>query len=413
MQISTKAYIYLFASLLIGSFTPVLLVLTIGTNAFELFLLASLFSIPVGLALLVKKNKLPALAGLLGNKKRLFYIALAALLSYVPYQYGIAYAEHFISASLATVLFRLNPLLMLIFIPFLLNERLSKSQMAALGLAFTGIIIGVSGGNLSGILGSANLPIIGFVIMLAVGYALSNIIIKREMIDTELYLAGSAFALTLFYAIFFVGSGAHFVALSALDIGIIAYLAITNIFGFYMYVHALKVLKTTIVTNTYLLSPFFTFVWADVLFGTPIKIYYLAIAVLAGIGIVIQRQDKVGGSYRSSKRGAPKHNFTIFDVTGAFGGDGQGTVKDIVRSGGRVFATKVHKDHAHHIAAMIDDSRFANAYSGSEGFISNESAFVREILGVQKDEAMVIKAGAVPENDAFFDELNQRIGPLE
>ncbi|MGI0141952.1 MAG: DMT family transporter [Candidatus Micrarchaeales archaeon] len=409
MRISTKAYIYLVASLIIGSFTPALLVLTQGTNALELFMFASLISIPMGLALVVKKGKLSGLKNLLGDKRKLAYMALAAILAYATFGYGIAYAERFISASLTTVLFRLNPLLMLAFLPIVLRERLSKRQVIALGLGVAGVIIGITGGNISGISGTGNLTIMLFVVMLAVGYALSSVIIKKQMIDNDVYLAAATFVLALFYMVLFFAGGFQFAQLNATDIGIVVYIAATNVFSFGMFTYALKILKTTMVTNVYLFSPFFTFIWADMLFGTPIRIYYLAIAALAGVGIVIQKDDKIGGSYLSSTSDAPKHSFTIFDVTGAFAGEGDPAVQDIVSSGGRVFATKVHRSHAHHISSMIAEQKFAHTYTGEEAHISSQAGFVREILGVGNDEAMVIKAGGVPENDSFFDELNARI----
>ncbi|MDE1856165.1 MAG: EamA family transporter [Candidatus Micrarchaeota archaeon] len=410
MKISAKAYVYLLASLLIGSFTPALLVLTQGQNMLEIFMLSSLVSIPFGLAIVAKKKKFGAFAGLLKDRKRLFYLAVAAILSYATFGYGIAYAEQFIGASLTTVLFRLNPLLMLVFLPLMLRERLSGRQLAALGLAFVGIIIGVSGGNLFGIGGDGSVLIMIFAVLLALGYALSGIVIKQQMLDNDVYMCGAAFVMAAFYAIFFAGSGAHLALLSATDMGIVVYIALANIFSYGMYTYALKMLKTTVVTNTYMLSPFLTFVWAALFFGNPITIYCIAIAALAGIGMLIQKDDKIGGSHISRSK-APRHAFTIFDVTGAFA-TGNGAVQGVIDSGGRVFATKVHRSQAQHIASMVEGKRFSHAYTGNEAFISSESGFVKDILGVGSDEAMVIKAGPIAENDIFFDELNSRIASV-
>jgi EamA domain-containing membrane protein RarD len=124
MELKSKAHIYLITSLLIGSFTPALLVLAKSTNGAELFFFAALLSIFCGLVLVIKNRKLDVLAKTFKNRKTIFYIALAAILTYVPYEYGIAYAEHFISASLTTVIFRLNPLLMLLFLPIVQGNSL-------------------------------------------------------------------------------------------------------------------------------------------------------------------------------------------------------------------------------------------------------------------------------------------------
>ena len=409
MEIKRKAYIYLVSSLLIGSFTPALLLLTKGANAFELFFIASLASIPFGLLLVAKNRKIGNLTTMMKNKRMLFFIALAALLTYVPYEYGIAYAEHFISASSATVLFRLNPILMLLFIPFILKERLTKRQVLALSIAFVGILIGASNGNISGIIANPNIMIVLFVVLLACGYALATVIIKWLMVDNDLFLSASTFVLAIFFGILFVGSGARFAPLNVTDITIILYLAVTNIFSFYMYIHALKVLKTTLVTNTFLLSPFFTFVWAAVLFSETIRIYYLAIAATVVAGILIQRKDLLGGSYLTKKSKKKHYGFVMFDVTGAFTETADGHIKDTVRNGGRVIATKFEKSHSNHILQIKASEKFNHVYTGEEGFIAKEADFVREVLGVNVGEAMVIKAGSNLENEEFFEELNNRL----
>jgi drug/metabolite transporter (DMT)-like permease len=409
MEIKSKSYIYLVASLLIGSFTPALLVFTKDANAFELFFLASLVSIPFGLMLVVKNKKTEDFANIFRSKSKIFYVALAALLTYVPYEFGIAYAEHFISASLTTVLFRLNPLLMLLFLPLLLRERLSKRQFLALSIAFVGILIGITGGNISSLTGGANLPIILFVLLLALGYALGTVVIKWQMVDNDLYLAASAFVLTVFFAVLFVGSGAHFAPLSTMDYSIILFLAVTNIFSFYMYIHALKVLKTTITTNTYLLSPFLTFIWASLILGEPIEAYYIAIAILVGVGVLIQRKDILGGSYLSRRAGRKAYKFTMYDVTGAFIDAQKGRIKEIVKSGGRVLAAKLDKASLRHIESMINESKFTGIYTGYEEFLGREAAFIKEVVGVGEEEVLVIKAGSNSENEEFFEELNNRV----
>ncbi len=405
MQIKTKAYTYLIVSILIGSFTPVLLLSTQGANAFELFFLASLASLPVGYALLAANGKRGLLTGLLSNRKMLFYMALAALLMYVPYEYGIAYAEHFISAPLAVVLFRLNPLLMLILLPIFLRERLTRKQILALCIGFVGIFIGITQGNFSQI-STANLTMALFVAMLALGYALSNVLIKWQMFDNETFLATSSFVLAAFFGIAFVASGMKTVPLSRIDIGIILYLAVTNIFSFYMYMRAFKILKTTMVTNAFLASPFFSFIWANLLYGQAIGIYSLAIAVLAGFGIVIQSTDTLGGSYAAKKGDAPRR-FVIFDVTGAFVDGEVQSINEVIKSGGRVFATKLSKANAENAASLISGT--GNVYTGEEGRLLKEGDFVRDVLGADEGETVIIKAGQVQENEEFFNKLNTRI----
>lgn len=407
MDIKLRVYAYLFASLLIGAFTPVLLAFTKGTNAFELFFLASFFSIPIGLVLVAKNGKTESLKKFVCDKSKLFYAVLAGLLMYIPYEYGIAYAEKSISAALTIVLFRLNPLLMLIFLPILLREKLSRRQVAALCLGFLGIFIGLSQGNVAGILSTPNLPIIALVILLAIGYALANVIIKWKMIDSDIFLSVSGFALSAFFGLAFLANGAQFAPLSSLDVGIIIYLAITNIFSFYMYLYALKRLKTTLVTNVWMSSTFFSLIFAYILLGEQIQLYYLAIAVLVILGMLVQRNDKEGGSYLAKEN--KKHPFVIFDVTGVFAGSKIQTINSVIESGGRVFATKIGKASAQGINSTIYDEKFMNVYTGEEGMLSSEYVFVKDVVGAKPDDMVIIKAGPNLENEEFFNDLSRKL----
>ncbi len=410
MEIRTKAYAYLLASLAIGALTPVLLGAAKDANLYEFFFLAYLITAPAGLLLLIGKRKAHGVSTLLRNRKRLFYLILAVILFFTPYLYGLAYAERFIPASLATVLFRVNPVLMLIFIALILRERLSRYQLAALCLAFAGIVIGVSGGNpLALIGGGANLPIMAFVIMLALSYALANVIIKRHLFDTDIFIALSGVVMLAFAAILFIAAGMPLSPLSQSDLVIIVYIAVTNIVSFYMYFNAVRMLKMTVVTNAFFLSPFLTFIYAAAILGEPIATYYIIIAALTTAGILIQRYDKKGGSYASSRSKPHMRRFTLFDVTGVFGNSDGSEIGAIVSEGGRVVATKIDQDHMQHVEALSGDYGYKNVYAEGHGAIIKETGFIRHMTGAGEGDTIVVKAGPSEENEAFFDELGGRI----
>jgi drug/metabolite transporter (DMT)-like permease len=336
-------------------------------------------------------------------------MALAGMLMYIPYEYGIAYSEHYISASLATVVFRLNPLLMLIFLPVFLRERLSKRQVAALCIGFLGILIGVSQGNPLNIAAAKDAPIVIFVILLALGYALSNVIIKWQMVDREIFLLVSGAALALFFGLAFIATGAHATTLGTTELLIIAYLAITNIFSFYMYIYSFKVLKTTLVTNIWMLSPFLTFTWTYLFFGEKVYPYYIAIALLVGVGMFLQAHDEKGGSYLTSKKPKKSYDFFIFDVTGVFAESGDPLISRMADSDGKVFAAKFDLKAFNRIEQTVNSPKFTNVYTGEEAFLSKEAAFIRETIGLNEDEVMVLKAGQRLENEEFFDKINDAL----
>lgn len=408
MEIKLKAYAYLVASLIIGSFTPALLVLTQGTNPFELFMLAALVSIPFGLLLVARKKKLDSLRALFRDRKKLLYVVIASLLIYVTYEYGIAYAEHFISSSLTTVIFRINPLLMLMFLPIFLRERLSKRQVLALGLAFVGILIGFSGGNFLGIFNNPNAPIILLALFLALGYALASVIIKWQMLDSDLWISASAFVLAAFFMLLFVGTGARFAPLSGTDIGIVIYIGLTNVFSFYMYLYAFKALKTTVVTNIFSISPFLTIVWASLVFGDQFQLYYLAIAGLTLVGVYIQMSDKVGGSYLA-KRGSKARNFTIFDMSGAFADTGEVAIAAALRNGARVMAVKLPSRYRNTVERRVREGGHTKVFTGEHPSITNEVGFMKDVMGANPNDMILMKVGSFDEGEAFFADMSDLI----
>ncbi len=410
MEMKTRAYAYLIASLSIGALTPVLLGAAKGANLYEFFFLVYAISAPLGLLLLLRGRKRRGIMALVNNRKRLLYLIAAVVLFFGSYLYGLAYAEHFVSASLATVIFRINPVLMLVFIPFILREHLSRYQLAALGVAFVGIVIGVSGGNPLDLLGgSANLPIITFVVVLALCYALANIIIKKYLFDTDIFIALSGVVMLAFAACLFVVEGMPFAPLSNLNIAIIAYIAITNIVSFYMYFNAVRMLKMTLVSNVFFLSPFLTFVYAAAILGESIAPYYVLIAMLTTAGILMQRHDRKGGSYAASNSKPHLRHFTLFDVTGVFGDSSGSEIGEIVSDGGRVVAANVHQDHMHHVEDLSDEARYRNVYTEGSGEIVKEAGYIRHITSADEDESIVVKAGSVEDNENFFNDLGGRI----
>ncbi len=413
MKLRNRAYAYLVTALLIGSLTPVLLAQTGGTSMPEFFLVASVLSIPVGLALVLSRKKTRDVAALAGNGRKLFFLAMAVLLMYVPYEYGIAYAEHFVSASLATVIFRANPLFMLALLPIFLRERLSKRQVLALSLAFVGVLIGLSGGNFSSLLaGNASAPILAFLLLMAFGYAFANVVIKWQMFDTDVLLSLSGIILSVFFGLLFVAGGARFAPLTAADMSIIAYLAVTNIASFYMYFYALKTLKTTMVMNVFAFSSFLTMGYAAALFAEQIKLYYLAIAALVSAGIIIQRSDKIGGSHLSKSFSEKLRDSVIFDVTGAFADNGNVAISSTIKNGGRVLAMRVDGRHRDLIDSLAIDESNRNLFTESHPAVSEESDFVKQTVDARDGDIVVIKVGSIEEGEGFFSDLSEKMVKL-
>ena len=409
MDLKTKAYASLAFAVVSGSFLSILLAFAKGVNIYEFFFFVYLLSVPTGLALLAYKGKLDKLRELARNRKMLFYMCITGLLTFVPIEFGILYAEHFITASLATAIFRTSPLLVLIFLPIMLRERLTKIQIIALTLGVAGLYIGITGGNVLGLLSNATFGPVMLLVLLTLGYSISLLSIRKFMFDTDVLLTVSAIVMLVFFSMLFLASGASFAPISIPDIAIIAYLGFFfNIFSFYISFQALKMVKVTEYTNAHLLSPFLTFIWASLFLGEAIEPYYIVIAGLVTAGILIQRIDTKGGSYITRKDSRLRHT-TMFDVTGIFANSGEVGISNTVNNGGRILAVKFNNNHQDTVSSFVRSQGYKNVYVDSDPEITRESKFVKGMLGAGGDEFVVMKAGKMDENEYFFEELHAHI----
>ncbi len=409
MDLRTKAYATLAFSVISGSFIPIVLALARGTNIFEFFFFVYLFSVPTGLALLAVKGKLHKLPELLRSRKTLLYISATAILSYLPLEFGVLYSEHFLTVSLTTAIFRTSPLLVLAFLPLMLREKLTKMQVIALVLGVVGLYVGVTGGNLLGLFSNANVSVIMLLVMFTFAYAFSIVCMRKFMFDTDLLIAVSAIVMFILFAFIFTLEGFPTNSMSVTDWLVIVLMGVYfNVISFYTYFMALKTVKVSITTNAYLFSPFLSFVWASVLLGEAIYPYYLVIAGLAALGIAIQRFDRTGGSYLTRKGSTIKHT-VMFDVTGVFAGSAEVGAAGNISGGERVLAVKLHNDHKGNFESFMRSGSYENVYTDAHPKFGSESKYVKEIVGAGPNDFVVMKAGRMDDNEAFFEKLNMSI----
>ncbi len=408
MDMKVKAYSMLALSLVIGALLPVLLVVTKGVDLYEFFFFAYAIATVASLSVLAARGRLGKLIEMIKDKKKLAIMCLMGVLCFLPIGFGMAYAEQFVSASFANVIFRTSPLLMLLLLPPLLRERLSKYQIAALMLAFAGLYIGVIGGNPSGMQNS-NTLIILFLVVMALAYALAVVLIKKYVFDLDIVIAVSSTTMFVVFLLAFLATGFTIHAMTLPQVLVLIYVGtVSTIFSFYMYFYALRVMKVTLVANIFFLSPFITFLFAYLILGEAIEPYYIAIALLTGVGIVIQSFDTVGGRYlERNKQGNIKH-MAIFDVTGIFAGSGELGINTAIMNGGRVLAVKLNNEHSTHVSAMAMENT-EGLYTDSDESIKEEAKFVKDVLGAGEGEFVVMKAGATEESEKFFEDLYSRI----
>ena len=333
MRIKSIANIYLILALVLGAVLPVMFrVASQNINIYEYLMLTYAVALPVSFAYLVARKKTNRLIASIKNLKELAFIALLGLLNYGMLEYGLTYAEKFISVSLATVIYRSFPLLMLIFLPIMLRERISKYQIAALMLGFAGLYIALTGGSFS-VFSNANIAIMALVVLIALASAFVTVAIKKYSFDMEIGIFIFNLATFAFFTALFFAAGAPFQPVNTSALSAILYVGIVyNVFVGLMYYGAIRMIKTTFVTNIYFLSPFLTFVFSWLILGEQIYLYYIAIAVLVSAGLLIQKFDTKGGTYAARKSGETAGR-TFHDVTSAFVNTEAPLIYNAIKSG--------------------------------------------------------------------------------
>ncbi|MGC8478722.1 MAG: EamA family transporter [Candidatus Micrarchaeia archaeon] len=413
MEIKTLANIYLVAALLTGAVVPI--ALDVGANNIsisEFLFMAYMLAMPTSLVFVLARGKKDTLAGLIKDRKDLAIVMGIGLLNYISFEYGIAFVEKFIGAALATAVYRSYPILMFLFIPIILREKITVKQIAALGLTFLGFFAAFLFGGLQ--LSYSNISIIGLVLLIAIASALATTLTKRYVFDMESTMLIFNVAGFLFFAILFLSQleSAGFVMPNELSWIAILYVGIVyNVFTGFMYYGALRMKKTTVVTNFYFLSPFITFVFAFLLLGEAIKWYYLLIALFVAIGLIIQHIDLEGGKYIS--RSKKRTNFMIYDVTSAFVNTRNSLMYNTLKGSGRVLAVKVESGWYSRLNNLIEEAKGTDyskkliicADYDKENINDEERKFVRDIMGIKEGEGALISAGHPEHIENFFSEF--------
>ncbi len=409
MNLKLLANTYLLLALVLGALLPVMLDFASGSNLAGFLFYTYLISVFVSLLLIVSTKRTGRLIAYFKNVKDFLLIAFIGLLNYALLEYGITYAEKFVSASLATVVYRTSPILMLIFLPLILRERVTKYQLLALVLGFVGLYIAISGGTLS-FAYSGNSLIVIFLIFVALAGALATVLVKKYSFDMITGMFIFNLANMLFFGAVFLASGAYTVTFSTNEIIALLYVGIIyNVFVGFMYYDSFRMLKSTFVTNIYFLSPFITFLFAGIILGEAIKIYYIVIALLVAVGIIIQKFDKLGSTYSPKEN---KHkNYTIFDVTSAFVNTQEDVVYNVIKSGGRVLAINVSGKPKHFVeSAMNIPNGGLLVYTDSHKFVRNEEReFVRDIIGAKEGDSVIMCAGQQEQTESALFSIMEKL----
>jgi drug/metabolite transporter (DMT)-like permease len=412
MDIKTKAYIFILFSLVGGALFPIALKVAAQSNVsiYSFMFMAFLISTPTSLLLVALRGKLSRLKAYAKNPKEYLMLGLIGFTNLAFVDYGIIYSEHFVSASLATVIYRMQPLLMLLFIPLVLRERVTKIQMAALMLAFAGIYIALGAGGLSVSWGT-DTGIVLFLVAMTLISAFSTVFLKRYTTDMEstMFIFNSV-ALVIALGLFLLNGGQLPMLNTSSTIALLYMGVIMSVCVPFFYYSAFRVLKTTFVTNLYFLSPFLTILFAGMLLNEPIYTYYIIVAVLVAVGLIIQKFDKEGGTYVAKSKsvtGSPAT--TIYDVTSAFTDTNVEAIHNTIKGSGRVLAIKLNHAHMHHIRSVKPHESGVVYTDSDKNYVSqSQASFLKEIMGKAEGEIVLMFAGNPSHAEAYLKEIGSK-----
>jgi len=417
MAITPRSKGYILLSLIIVelAFWPIFFDIGSGALGMPLFLFYSFVLSTAILAAIVISKRKEEFRQIAKRKKTLYTLAVSgflnAFLSAALLTLGIMHT----SASLAGVVYRSWPLLMVPFIPLVVRTKVNKYQIASLLIGFVALYIALTQGMLISI-NMAYAPYIVLLFIAALAVALSNVLIKSQNADVYAQnLIFDSVAAVSFFALV-IATGAHFTGLTfnaliaVLFTGGIAY-SIGSVFFYY----SLKTLEPTIVGNAMLLVPFLTFVFSAVFLGEQIYLYYILLGLVVVSGIVIQRMAPSKAPER-----VPKINgltSTIFDLTSAFADNRSPEIYEYITGSGRALAVKGGTAEAYEGLGEEEKKEVARKYgciiftnkNPHSSVAAEEIKFMSDILGLGDGETLLVGIGEPSKVEEAMKEIDMRI----
>ena len=402
MRIKIYGYIMLISAVLIISAVPVLFRLANNMNPLMLVLLVSLIGAVFGSALVLVKGKQEDMRLLL-KKKSLLYPTLAVgflVFTVITIAFGIA--THYISAALTAVVYRTWPLMMVAIAPFLLREKITKWDGAALLIGFSGlafILIGDSSLSLP----LAALPFVGIVLIAALADAVGSSLQKRYTV--EIYssiVMYNLVALSLFTLMAVSTNQFSLSGISATDwVGILLLGIFQNVLLAFFFVNSMRILNTAFAVNVYLICPFMTMVLGYIFLGEPILPAYLVVAATVFIGILVQKFAPRRSNYISKSRNrtfAPVP--ALYDITSAFVNTRNKKLYNVLKGSGRVLAfnkgpvdPETYRELMDSENESEDGCMLLSNKTHSKEFSSEELEYIKELMNHEDSDMIFVGAG--------------------
>ncbi|MCL4411227.1 EamA family transporter [Candidatus Marsarchaeota archaeon] len=417
MKIRISGYLMLLAAIITTASTPILYKLGSTISFIELAFMISLVGTIISLFVVLLRHTWKQVVERFSNAKQFLHVASFGILTYVLITIIFSYSTHYVSADLTAIIYRTWPLMVVALAPIMMREKINRYDIAGVAIGFSSLLIAIGAGSGIGI-PIAALPFVLILLLSALFDAVASAISKRYNyeITSSLFIYNFV-ALVIFLPVAVLTNSINTSSIGAYGWAAILLLGVVqNVLLTFFFVGSFRMVKTSIASNVYVLSPFITMVLGAAVLGEAILPYYLIIALGVLIGIVVQRSAPKTGNYIAEDKDEGK-KLSIYDITGAFVNTRNSAIYNAMKGDGRVLAF-YKKGVADAFEAALG-GRFQS--DGGEGGLvftdkahggnvtGDELEFVRDIMGCNENDCIFIGAGNPKYIERRFYEINNRI----
>ena len=367
------------------------------------FLVGSIVSVSISLA----KDKGKGLISIARKPNMLAVMLVAGLLNDILTQLFLGIGTLGTNPTIGSIVFRSWVILVALFTPLVLRQKVNALQLFATLIGFFGIYIVLSGGTLF-TFSISQTPFIGILFMAAICSVSSILIMNRYNVDTAGAIAiFNIVSLAVASMLILATSTSISVAFTPITVFSILFLGVIAYgIGTMLYYHSVKVLGSLITGNSILLVPFLTIVFSFLIVGTPIKFYYILAAIFTSVGIILQRRYS-SHPERITEKGALSR-LRIFDVTGAFANNSSYVISNHLAGGNRAFAIKLDSKFDEQLHGPIFLRHQCMAFTNVKphvGTQADEIEFINDVMGLKEGEIAVIGIGDPKSLEMSFEEF--------
>ncbi len=413
-------------ALIIAAGVPIAYKAASSIPVFELLMLVSLIGTLISFVLMLATGKQKHLKSYFTKKDEFLALAIYGVLAYFFVSFSLSYATHFVSANLAAVIYRTWPLMIVIIAPFIISERISKYDVLAVAIGFSGLAVVLLRGT------SISIPLyeLPFVVLLLFGAladAIASAVQKRYTYEiySSLFMY-NLIALALFLPL---SIAFHTIDLSAINqsalMGLLFLGLLQNVALTFFFATAMRSVKTSTVGNVLLSVPFVTMVLSAVILKEAVMPYYIVIAIATVLGVAVQKLAPNIGNYLPKTSKGRWHMPVIYDVSSAFVNTKNEAVYNALKGEGRALA--FYKpigadeiDRHNELVKMLGSQSNAILFTDkviAEGVEEDEMNFIKEIMGYKGNGLLVVGIGKPQEVEEIFYKIhsfgNQNISPLQ